>query len=359
MSISQEQARELFGLSASCNDQDVRRAFHKLCLQHHPDKNPSPAAAEMFDRIKKSADVLLGATVVRDVIRSFENFLQEQATRQQSRVQCIQQQYQAEGVANEALANRYLSLMQEQSKAFDEVCASRKKQKPNPDSVQPLYKSLAPMFTFLLEQASEHRSSIRLLLQELKVEEGEGSVDCAFEAINLSFVERLCLACNQVPVDDDIQAFLKEVMHQCTRCRTFTGCKAITDIHVHCTCPMKATQRSRTTTGARPGTQLYALGQIINSFHKTVDDIPTPWQVSDVYEFLDRDGKLYLLPKGQVPPEGLQEDVFVTEHSTRSQIYDRIRTLLSREGPKIHVYRLNTKKSLGVWFYQDKKQNPC
>ena len=44
-----EQARRTLGLSGRASDVDVRRAFKRLALKHHPDRNPEDSrAAERF-----------------------------------------------------------------------------------------------------------------------------------------------------------------------------------------------------------------------------------------------------------------------------------------------------------------------
>lgn len=47
------------GVSRSASAAEVRRAFHKLAKQHHPDKNPGDAAAEeRFKRVSAAFDLL-------------------------------------------------------------------------------------------------------------------------------------------------------------------------------------------------------------------------------------------------------------------------------------------------------------
>jgi hypothetical protein len=49
----------LLGVTRSSNPLEIKRAFKKLSLQLHPDKNPSPDAANQFDRAKKAYDTLM------------------------------------------------------------------------------------------------------------------------------------------------------------------------------------------------------------------------------------------------------------------------------------------------------------
>jgi len=56
-----EQARRTLGLPVRANGVDVRRAFKRLALEHHPDRNPGDArAAERFRKICLAHEILIG-----------------------------------------------------------------------------------------------------------------------------------------------------------------------------------------------------------------------------------------------------------------------------------------------------------
>ena len=49
----------MLGVTRASNPLEIKRAFKKLSLQLHPDKNPSPDANDQFDRVKQAYDVLM------------------------------------------------------------------------------------------------------------------------------------------------------------------------------------------------------------------------------------------------------------------------------------------------------------
>lgn len=49
----------MLGVNRSSNPLEIKRAFKKLSLQLHPDKNPSPDANDQFDAVKQAYDVLM------------------------------------------------------------------------------------------------------------------------------------------------------------------------------------------------------------------------------------------------------------------------------------------------------------
>jgi curved DNA-binding protein CbpA len=56
-----EEARRALGVSAKAGPNDVRRAFKRLALRHHPDRNSGDAGAEaQFKRICLAHEILTG-----------------------------------------------------------------------------------------------------------------------------------------------------------------------------------------------------------------------------------------------------------------------------------------------------------
>lgn len=60
----------MLGVTRSSNPLEIKRAFKKLSLVLHPDKNPSPDAADQFDSIKQAYDVLMDMEL-REVYNKF------------------------------------------------------------------------------------------------------------------------------------------------------------------------------------------------------------------------------------------------------------------------------------------------
>ncbi|XP_026116407.1 dnaJ homolog subfamily B member 9 [Carassius auratus] len=48
----------LLGVSRSASSRDIKKAFHRLALKHHPDKNQSPNAQQVFTHIAQAYEVL-------------------------------------------------------------------------------------------------------------------------------------------------------------------------------------------------------------------------------------------------------------------------------------------------------------
>ena len=45
---------QVLGLNPGANPEDIKRAYHKLSLKNHPDKNPENAEAALQRLLKKS-----------------------------------------------------------------------------------------------------------------------------------------------------------------------------------------------------------------------------------------------------------------------------------------------------------------
>jgi preprotein translocase subunit Sec63 len=49
--ISSEDYYKLLGVPKDASDKDIRKAFRKLAVKYHPDKNPDSDAKEKFTKI--------------------------------------------------------------------------------------------------------------------------------------------------------------------------------------------------------------------------------------------------------------------------------------------------------------------
>ena len=57
----------MLGLSNNCSDADIKKAYHRLALQYHPDKNKGDdGASENFMKIAAAYDLLSDPNKRRD-----------------------------------------------------------------------------------------------------------------------------------------------------------------------------------------------------------------------------------------------------------------------------------------------------
>src|SRR5256885_16635867 len=52
---------EVLSVSRSCSDDDIKKAYRRLALQYHPDRNNAPEATERFKEATEAYQVLSDA----------------------------------------------------------------------------------------------------------------------------------------------------------------------------------------------------------------------------------------------------------------------------------------------------------
>ncbi len=58
MATTKRDYYEVLGIGRNASEDDIRKAYRRLALQYHPDRNPDPGAAERFKEVKEAYEIL-------------------------------------------------------------------------------------------------------------------------------------------------------------------------------------------------------------------------------------------------------------------------------------------------------------
>lgn len=72
---------KILNVAKTASSADIKRAYRKLSLKYHPDKNPSPDAAQKFAEIAQAYDVLSDAEKRQAYDRGGEDAVKQQEQR--------------------------------------------------------------------------------------------------------------------------------------------------------------------------------------------------------------------------------------------------------------------------------------
>src|SRR3712207_8857004 len=58
MATTKRDYYEVLGVGRSASEDEIRKAYRRLALQFHPDRNKDPGAAEQFKEVKEAYEIL-------------------------------------------------------------------------------------------------------------------------------------------------------------------------------------------------------------------------------------------------------------------------------------------------------------
>ena len=98
-SSSDDDLYDILGVSASADNETIRKAFRKLALQHHPDKLPVGSSHELFVKLQAAYSILRDS----NARKKYDCDLQNQRKRRRARTKTTKTKRKKERKGNETM----------------------------------------------------------------------------------------------------------------------------------------------------------------------------------------------------------------------------------------------------------------
>ena len=108
--MQKDKCYKLLGLTPSASEQEVKKAFRKLVMRYHPDRNPDPKAHELFILLTEAYDVILSKKEGSE----FQQPIKSKATSEEEaleRMKVARKRYQDQAKKEQQENDRFFKLM--------------------------------------------------------------------------------------------------------------------------------------------------------------------------------------------------------------------------------------------------------
>lgn len=111
--MQREKCYNLLGLSSNASDQEVKKAFRKLAMRYHPDRNPEPQAHELFILLTEAYDEILNNKDTSSISQTRKSAQTNETSTEEKeeRMQTARKRYQDQVRKEQLESDRFFNFM--------------------------------------------------------------------------------------------------------------------------------------------------------------------------------------------------------------------------------------------------------